>query len=695
MPKVPDYYDWGSRPTTQITPSVNYGPLADSARGLQETAQGLANAGATLTDMAAKQAEDTLRTNLAAADTLNADEQRKILNDPTNGFFNKKGRDALDAYDAVKQQLADLYQRNGQAFEDNPSAKADYAHIASVRMRSALDAIDEHVSQERNRWMDGTSKARLDSATNDAVANYTDPRMVNTALAIGKGEIMDMADRNGWSPEQTDAAIRDFQSNTHRAIISRFANESPGLAANYFNRVKGSLTAEDAVASDNVLKQAEAEAKARQAEAQAAWESDFTIALRRGEKSYADVEDAYKAGRISPSFRTTATLWLDTNLEKLQEHADNLQRVENAGAGGPLLDPTNADDRKALNEHYDAMVQQWKTLPAGEIVDRTVDYAATKGIVPERLKILVDGELRAGGPAQQVHAAETLEKLRLRNPELMKDFNAEAISRGNLIAQYVRYGASPEDAVTKADEASRLDKNVTEARDKDYLKAVTANQPKVSTIDVARSKLASEFDQGWFSAEPSVAADVAAEYDTIARDEYRKHGDLKAAQQTALDMVKRQWGVTRIGDGSPRLMKDAPEKYYGVPGLTPKENADWMQKQLVDEVQKGGLFSSDPTGRISLMAHPTATARDGMPLYAVVLTGEDGIPRVMTNDKGLPLAWRPDFASSGAAKDRATELTKNVDAAKQERAIRDAERQGRVKRGGKFGTGISVLPEVK
>jgi hypothetical protein len=189
----------------------------------------------------------------------------------------------------------------------------------------------------------------------------------------------------------------------------------------------------------------------------------------------------------------------------------------------------------------------------------------------------------------------------------------------------------------------------------------------VTPISVAEKTLANEFDQGWFSASPGVGADAAAEFNRVAQDEYRKTGNLESAQKTALDMVKRSWGVSRIGDGSPRLMKYAPEKFYSVPGLTPKENADWMQGQLSSEIQDGGLFANDPTSRLSLINHPTAVSRDGLPLYSVVLTGDDGIPRVVTDKTGKPLAWKPDYKSSEVGKKAAADLQKNIDDARKAR----------------------------
>jgi len=673
MPQAPSYYDWGGRPTKDITPSVDFSPLARSQPNLQNLAKGIDNLGNSLSDIQAKDHEETLRTNLAAADTQNADIQRKLLNDPEHGFFNLRGKDAMDAYDGVIKSLMDAYAQNGAAFEGDKSASADYQNMANRRLNAALGSVDNYVSAQKRDWMDGTSKARIESATNDAVANYTDPKSVNLSLAIGRGEILDMGDRNGWSKDETDAAIREFESGTQRSIISRIATDNPTAAASYFNRVKDGLTAQDAVSSDGVIKQADARAKYEHSQAQGEFESDLLINLRRGNADYSDIENAYKAGNISPSFRASATVWLDDNLVKNQQKAAEMQRVDAAGAGGAPLDPTSSDDKKALNAHFEQVASSWVNMKPDEVMDRTIAYTVQKGIVPERLKSVINGGLRGGTPDQQVLAAEALQKLRTANPELIKDFNAEAISRGNLIDQYVSYGMKPEDAVVKVDELSRVDKNVADARAKEYAKEATADYKagSASPIDVAKINLSNAFDQGLFYATPEAETAVAAEYNQVAKDEFLKSGNLQAAQKTALDTVQRQWGVTRVGS-EPRLMKLAPEKFYSVPELDPVQNADWMQKQLESDVQgAGGLFNSSANGRLSLTPSPTVTAKDGLPTYSVVLDGEDGIPRVITDPTGKPLVWRPDFASSEKAKEIAAEQKRKLDEARTARGNRD------------------------
>lgn len=691
MPRLPSAEDLGARPTPQSQNRIlEYNGGMATALATQQLGKVIGGIGR---DMMEKQ--DRLGYASAKSALLQKDAQirQELDADPDYGNYAQKYNERMTAAraDVMKAMGPNAY-RGEFGVDAEAIGLRGLAQVSDLSKRKESD----HGIATLNSLLETNRSAALSSTDPESRAQFLDA--TNAAIEGAKA-------RGYLSETQAGATRQKFAESYAKGSLELMAPTQRIQALNNIEQGSPlSFIQPDDIASmkrdaerDWLTQQARADAM--RAKANAGFNSDFEIGLRRGEKGYDDIEQAYKAGRISPNDRTQYTVWLDGNLEKMGKERNEILRVEHAGEGGPLLDPSNADDRKALNNHFDLTVQNWVGVPADEVIDRSVGYATQKGMVPDRLKGMVRGNLRAGNADQQAMAADTLQKLRTANPDLLSDFSNEDISRGNLISQYVSYGASPADAVVKADEASRLDPNVVKARDQEYAAKMTSMFGKEKAVSIAENTLASEFDEGWFSAEPSVGAAAAAEYNTVTRDEYRKTGNLEAAQKTALDMVKKSWGVSRIG-GDPVLMKYAPEKYYSVPGLSAKDNAAWMRDQLSADIQSGGMFASDPNSRLSLINNPKAISRDGLPLYSVVLTGDDGIPRVVTDQNGLPLAWRPDYSLSAEGQKRAAEKAQMVEDARMTRENNLLNKDvpfGGIKEGskGQYGIGLPSFGEAK
>tara|TARA_R110002074_G_C12558458_1_gene667614 strand:- start:10839 stop:13448 length:2610 start_codon:yes stop_codon:yes gene_type:complete len=865
MPKLPSANDFGSRPVPQSQNRIL------EYNGGMATARATEQLGKVIGDMGRDMMEKQDRLGYASAKSAllqkDAEIRQELDADPDYGNYAQKYNERMGVARAeVLKAMGPNAYRGELEVDAGDIGMRGSAQVADMSKRREAD----HGIATLNTLLDTNRSAALSAGDQETRAQFLDA--TNAAIEGAKA-------RGYLSETQAVATRQKFAESYAKGSLSLM---SPAQRIQALNSVDDRsplafLQPDDRAAlkqdAERDLLTQQAKADAFRAKANAGFNSDFEIGLRRGEKGYDDIEQAYKSGRISPNDRTQYTVWLDANLEKIGKERNEILRVEHAGVDAPLLDPANADDRKALNKHFDLTVQNWVGAPADEVVDRSVGYAAQKGMVPDRLKGMIRGNLRAGDADQQVMASDTLQKLRTVNPDLLNDFSTEDISRGNLISQYVSYGATPADAVTKADEATRLDPNVVKARDQEFSQKMTSMFGKEKSVSIAENTLAGEFDEGWFSAEPTVGAAAAAEYNTLLKDEYRKTGNMEAAQKTALDMVKKSWGVSRVG-GEATLMKYAPEKYYSVPGLSPKENAAWMKDQLSADIQTGGmpapesgmvadmhkqfpwtagidfnfidsrgkgdpqgfrgleyypsnerdnpkpgkttvevfgknvtptdlmgdllshqlprtdpqvanyrqqilssmtpeqvdnihgdydrakreghlrdgqtfkdwlstqggdsffrgfptgqwspndytseqkqifanldkhlvakygsaepraasrgLFASDPTSRLSLINNPKAISRDGLPLYSVVLTGEDGVPRVVTDQNGLPLAWRPDYSLSAEGQRRAAEKAQTVEAARLTRENNLLNKDvpfGAIKEGskGQFGLGL-------
>jgi len=434
------------------------------------------------------------------------------------------------------------------------------------------------------------------------------------------------------------------------------------------------------------LREAEADRRAREAEKAQEEQrqrslSDLTLKVKRGEASLADIEAAYNGGRgwLKPHERTTLDLFQDERDHRDTAALESMRRVSMAlGGGGPTLDHRSKDDRDALAIHFSNVAAGWKDHPPVEVNDRVVSYSQAAGMVPEPVKAQLRGSLRAGSPDQRVAAANLLDGLRKANPDLLNDFATEDIALGNLIGTYASYGVPPAEAVRLADEGRRVEHAERRVRENGYRKA-QQDSPS-ATANFLRDQLQGGVVARWLVpgvTNASPPAEMVHDFDRLAEAEYVRVGNMDAARKTALDGVRRVWGVTRVGgmspDGSegPRFMRHAPELFYGKPGWDAERNGEWMRQQLVDDLRKtGGLFDEGAgklDRRFMLVPDPSQTdPATGGPLYTVFLKGRDGTINAVRGTNGKPLAWRPDWSNSAAAARQA----EDVAAAKADHASR-------------------------
>lgn len=200
-------------------------------------------------EAAAKQADVSFNTAL-----------RGILYDPEKGFYGRTGKLAVDGYADVMKQVEALKEAHSKGL--TPDQRRLYDSVASTRINSTLDDMSRFVAKERRTWLDTTSEARIVDAMSDGAANYNSHAKINQALVVGRNEIMDQAERNGWSPEVTMLKLEKFQSDLHKQVISnRMVNDPLGAQA-YFEAVRGRIIGADLDNLERALKVSTAKAAA-------------------------------------------------------------------------------------------------------------------------------------------------------------------------------------------------------------------------------------------------------------------------------------------------------------------------------------------------------------------------------------------------------------------------------------------------
>lgn len=451
-----------------------------------------------------------------------------------------------------------------------------------------------------------------------------------------------------------------------------YAAPAPGVSQDQKDRLYRFMLA-DVKEADYRAAKAERLAEKAEAEGNARFLSDFQIRLHRGEVGYREVEEAYEAGKVKPGQRAEMTIFLDRRREKDEAAAALAGYAAKALQGDATLDPRNKDHRDAATALFLNESQGWQAqgFDQAEQKERTIALASRLGIMPEPLQAQIRGQLRAGSVGQRIDAADTLERLRNANPQLMNDFGAEDIELGTMIAQNARLGVPADEAVRRADEALRRPA-AERAVLKDQFREVVKKNPSEDFIKKGLNSFAERYVP--FVSNPDVPPAMAAEFDTLAADSFARTGDFDTARTVALDTLRRTWGVSAF-NGKPAWTKSPPELFYGRPNLSPEDNAAWMREQLVSEWKKGAIYDAsagDPAQRLSIRPHPARPVdkKTGLPLYSVIVKAADGTMSPMLDAKGNLLAWAPDWDTSPAGKTAAKEQADEVEAARKKHAAR-------------------------
>jgi uncharacterized protein (TIGR02594 family) len=245
MPTVPTYVD--SQNPVALRPAFQQGVDvradasafgADIGRGMQNLAGGVDNLGDSLTKV--KELDDVNRAK--DADNKYADWARdRMYGD--GGYMTLEGRNAVDGRANFEKDAAQKRQEFGQDL--TPGAAQHYQQASQARMSGMLQQSIQYSAQQRKAWFTDTSNTRLDTFSNDALANYTDPKQVNKNIAGGLNEIDQQGNMHGWDAEAIQLRKSQYVSGISKNIVLQMAQTDPLAADKYINDAGDRLSPTD------------------------------------------------------------------------------------------------------------------------------------------------------------------------------------------------------------------------------------------------------------------------------------------------------------------------------------------------------------------------------------------------------------------------------------------------------------------
>lgn len=84
--------------------------------------------------------------------------------------------------------------------------------LSAQRVEGELGTVDRHLGEQRRAFDQTLSEARIQEAASDAAANWNDPTVMARSMRVTNGEILSMAQKNGWSDEIAKAKLAEARS---------------------------------------------------------------------------------------------------------------------------------------------------------------------------------------------------------------------------------------------------------------------------------------------------------------------------------------------------------------------------------------------------------------------------------------------------------------------------------------------------
>jgi hypothetical protein len=224
---------------------------ADFGSGAEQIGAGLQQLGRGGSELA--DTEQEARLHFANATAKDADNQHALFqadkgyNGP-DAFFHLSGKDAVLAAPDFLKSLDDNAKELRAKLKD-PFAQRLFDQNYAERQAQVHEAVGNHVDAETTQYDVHQTQARVDIAYNAASnASLTDPVESDRQLATAASETEHFAKTQGWSPEQTTAAIQKGESATRHDIGVNYVNSGangPQVAQAYLDKYSNQFTADD------------------------------------------------------------------------------------------------------------------------------------------------------------------------------------------------------------------------------------------------------------------------------------------------------------------------------------------------------------------------------------------------------------------------------------------------------------------
>lgn len=240
--------------------NVDYSPEAFGA-GIGRALVGIGQTGQQLAETQ-RRLEGDVKANDALTNIQKAkDELRPWMFDPNDGILAKTGGNAVGSGEQARVVTEDIKNRYLSSIKD-PETRDAWSKMWDREAEQAKDQAARHELSQIGEYKAQTTKGILLSNMQDAYNNYNDPKAIQHSIDQTLTAIR--ANSLGLPQEMVDASAQDAVSSIHLAVISRWAQEDPSKAFDYYKEHKKEFTGKDHVTATQFLQPVMDERRARE-----------------------------------------------------------------------------------------------------------------------------------------------------------------------------------------------------------------------------------------------------------------------------------------------------------------------------------------------------------------------------------------------------------------------------------------------
>jgi hypothetical protein len=259
----------------QYTPDTRGASLAGALRDVNQVGQQIRE-------------QEQLKADQAAfmeADRVLGENENAILNDPTSGALNYRGKDAMDVSSKALEEF-DLAASKAQQGLKTDRQRTVFSQALQQRRQGIERTLMRHESNERESYYASEREAYKASAHSAAITNYKDPARIEQEIDKARAAIDQTP---GLSADQRQAELSMRRSATYAGVIDRYlSNDEVNGAERYYASVKDRVGGEAASNIERAIRVA----KDRQ---QAKRESGLSLARAELTSQVQDIEAAFRA----------------------------------------------------------------------------------------------------------------------------------------------------------------------------------------------------------------------------------------------------------------------------------------------------------------------------------------------------------------------------------------------------------------
>lgn len=236
MPQVGQY-------TRQIDPKPAATPTRQGYQTVQlqtppgQVTKSPAAAGAGLGAAAADIGQEIFARELERQDAVRLTQAERKLSDWHIDRLFHPGHGALyvqgEAVYGLPDKLGEDFDKTASAIGAslNERQRARFEPMAAARRANAMASLNHHVATESRQIDLAETKALVANETSIAIANADNPQRVALGIGNVRRQTALFAERNGWGPEQTRAAVDGSVSDIHVGVLNRYLNQKQDIQA--------------------------------------------------------------------------------------------------------------------------------------------------------------------------------------------------------------------------------------------------------------------------------------------------------------------------------------------------------------------------------------------------------------------------------------------------------------------------------